>query len=180
MKEQTRVKYDEVGLYFKFLTNVINQCYESICRRDAKRSIGPKRIVPSIQESVASKALLLIRNIHWGNHQDITVSVLAIKQRKESGLSIIRWGGYRPVLARFIPVLLKGDILGLILGLMLGLSSLSVPFSIANSLNCCFLQRSMDSSCRHTHGGRIRSPENLEVKKIQKKKEKEKLVPSLF
>ena len=39
------------------------------------------------------------------------------------------------VLARFIPVLLKGDMLGL----MLGLSSLKVPLSIANSLNCCFL-----------------------------------------
>lgn len=46
---------------------------------------------------------------------------------------------YLPVLARFIPVLLNGDMLGLILGLILGLSSLNVPFSIANSLSCCFL-----------------------------------------
>lgn len=55
---------------------------------------------------------------------------------------------YRPVLARFIPMLLKGDMLGLILGLILGLSSLSVPFILANSFSCSFLYWSMDSSCR--------------------------------
>lgn len=54
---------------------------------------------------------------------------------------------YRPVLARFIPMLLKGDMLGLILGLILGLSSLSVPFILANSFSCSFLYWSMDSSC---------------------------------
>ena len=42
---------------------------------------------------------------------------------------------YLPVLARFSPVLLNGDMLGLILGL----SSLRVPFSNASSLSCCFL-----------------------------------------
>lgn len=46
---------------------------------------------------------------------------------------------YSPVLARFIPMLLKGDMLGLILGLILGLSSLSVPFILANSFSCSFL-----------------------------------------
>lgn len=46
---------------------------------------------------------------------------------------------YLPVLARFNPALLNGDILGLILGLMLGLSSRNVPLSIASSLSCCFL-----------------------------------------
>ena len=53
---------------------------------------------------------------------------------------------YRPVLARFIPAVLKGDMLGLMLGLILGLSSLSVPLSMASSLSCCFLYWSKDSS----------------------------------
>lgn len=42
---------------------------------------------------------------------------------------------HRPVFARFMPVLLNGDKLGL----NWGLSSRRVPFRMANSLSCCFL-----------------------------------------
>lgn len=59
------------------------------------------------------------------------------------------WGGGEPEtflywlgFARFMPPLLKGETLP-----GWGLSSLRVEFSIANSLSCCLLYKSCDSSC---------------------------------
>jgi len=49
----------------------------------------------------------------------------------------------RPVFARFIPLVLKGETLPL----GPGLSSLKFEFSIASSRSCCLLIKSCDSSC---------------------------------
>lgn len=97
-----------------------------------------------IKKKPHQSSLYSVPVLNWGVNR---VGILS-HEIPEQGSKPIRtwtltWSSYRPVFARFIPLVLKGETLPL----GPGLSSLKLEFSRASSRNCCLLMKSCDSSC---------------------------------